>query len=230
MSYLQLIQVDDVRTGVYRLHTDASAAAERSVLLVNYENQRNAYKLVDIKPPSSPAGVHDIVYASPRHWLHHAPSSSPAHLVAPSPAVADRCDCVYSADLRPCGCPRFLQTASALSASLPDVTSELQYAGADDDDDDDEPEVYLSRDGGSRPAWQSSTVCRGCANVDAGPVPTLGDQQQQQPQVAEDSVTCWRSDDDPPACCLTPQRRRQTSPVGTASELPLTVPPWQTST
>lgn len=125
---------------------DASAAAERSVLLVNYENQRNAFKLVDIKSPTS-AGLNDVVYASPgRHWLHAGPpppppSASPGggRLVAPrSPpprGLYPAADCVYAGgELRPCGCPRFL------SASLPDVTSELQYAA--DDRDVDEPEVY----------------------------------------------------------------------------------------
>jgi len=125
-------------------HSYMSApAAERSVLLVNYENQRNAFKLVDIKTPPSPqATINDVIYGSPRHWINDA-STSPNHrqFIAPSPAAAvlypgvEHClaDCVYSSsDLQPCGCPRFLQT---MSPSLPDVTSEL-YAEEHDDDDD----------------------------------------------------------------------------------------------
>ena len=173
-------------------YASSAPAAERSVLLVNYENQRNAFKLVDIKTPPSPAAtVNDVIYGSPRHWLNDSSTSPSRRFIAPSPAAAavlypgvERClaDCVYSSsDLQPCGCPRFLQT---MSPSLPDVTSELYVEGHDDDDDDEAPapEVcHLSRSCVVPPAaWQSSTVCRGCANVDAGPLPTLDDQQQQQ--------------------------------------------------
>ena len=71
----------------WRQADTSGAAAERSVLLVNYENQRNAFKLVDMKtsPPSSAAMLNDLVYAaSPaRHWLHAGqppPSTSQGHL------------------------------------------------------------------------------------------------------------------------------------------------------
>jgi len=88
-------------------------------------------------------------------------------------------------------------------------------------------------------------VCRGCANVDAGPVPVAGDQQQQQQQVpdGDDSVMpCWRTDDDASTCCpCTPQHRPapRTSPAaaaaggggGTAApEHLVSITPWQTST
>ena len=97
----------------YSYTSAAAAAAERSVLLVNYENQRNAFKLVDIKasPPSPPT---DLIYGSPRRWFDDGNSTlPPSHLLA-SPAAAlysaadasANCNCVYSAaDLRPCGCP-----------------------------------------------------------------------------------------------------------------------------
>ena len=222
-------------------HTYTSAAAaERSVLLVNYENQRNAFKLVDIKPPPSPSTVNDVIYTSPRHWMR----ASPNHLVVQQAALypagddSEHCDCVYSSDLRPCGCPRLLQTFSALSASQPDVTSELQYVGSADDDHDQGdvgPEVYVSRDGGggNRPGWQSSTVCRGCANVDAGPVPaTLSGQPEELRQVVDGSATCWRSDEDATCCLTTPQRRQRTSSIsGVASNpVPVIVTSRQTST
>ena len=183
---------------------------------------------------------------SPRRWLNDS-STSPSHLVVPPAALcpaavaSDRCDCVYSSDLQPCGCPRFFQTSSAaLSPSLPDVTSELC---ADDHEvvvDDDGRRFSLARDCGSPslPTTRSSTVCLGCsANVDAGPLPTSGDhhhdddddQQQQQQQPAVDAtVTCWRSDEDVPFC-LTPQRRPRASSTDAASE-PITITPWQAST
>ena len=97
-----------------------------------------------------------------------------------------------------------------------------------DDCDVDAPEVYSpSRDG-------VPTVCRGCANVDAGPVPTPGEQPQQQQQqgqqpVHDEAVTCWRSDEGTPTCRLTPQRRPRTSPP-TSDDHQVNVLPWQTST
>ena len=199
------------------------------MLLVNYENQRNAFKLVDIKSPPSPSTVNDVIYGSPRRWQNNS-STSPSRFVAPSAALypvvaAEHCDCVYSSDLQPCGCPRLFQTSSAMSASLPDVTSELYVE--DRDDDNNVPEVYMLRDCGSRPTWQSSAVCRGCANVDAGPLPTLGDPQQQHQQAVDETTTCWRSDEDAP-CCQTPHRRRESS-VESANET-VSVAPWQAST
>jgi len=229
-------------TAVFRLrHSYTSApAAERSVLLVNYENQRNAFKLVDIKSPPLPATVNDAIYGSPRRWLNDS-STAPGRRVAPPPPAtalvgSERCDCVYSGDLQPCGCPRFFQaTSAALSPSLPDVTSEL-YAEEHDDvgGGGSRAEVYLSRNcgggaGGSRPTWQASALCRGCANVDAGPLPTLTDDQQQQQQqgAAEETATCWRPEDDIPYC-QTPHHRRASSTE--AANEPISIAPWQVST
>jgi len=210
-------------------YTSSAAAAERSVLLVNYENQRNAFKLVDIKSPPSPSRtVNDVIYRSPRRWLNDS-STSPSHFVAAPTAAAlypaagpELCDCVYSTDLQPCGCPRFFQTSSALSASLPDVTSELNAGSAEDRENvNGGPEVYLSRDCVGRPTWPSSTVCRGCANVDAGPLPTIGDQRQQQQQLVDEKTTCWRSDEEDLPCCLSSRRASSTDaasePVGVLS-------------
>lgn len=218
---------------MYRLrHTYTSApAAERSVLLVNYENQRNAFKLVDIKSPPSPSAVNDIIYGSPRRWINEC-STSPGHLIGPPPALCpavapERCDCVYSGDLQPCGCPRFFQTTSAMSPSPPDVTSEL-YAEDREVDDDDGPEVRQSRNcsRGLSP-WKTSALCRGCAYIEAVPPPTLGDQQLLQQPAVDETTACWRSDNDLP-CGQTAQSRRASS-TDTASE-PAVIAQWQAST